>query len=111
GFRTGQGYAGGQMGGGSRGSHERGHGCKRGEPYESRDSFGDRRLYVAGTGTSQRVGRTNRSVFIWSSALRDGNRDAAVPWRKLGSYLQGHSGRNSDLHSTAESGCATQAGR
>ena len=64
------------------GGNERSH-AKRGEPDQSGNSAGDGCLHVAGTGTSQGIGRAHRSVFVWGRALRDGNRRHALSRGKL----------------------------
>ena len=65
---------------------------ERGEPDESGNRLGDSGLYVAGTGTSQRIGRPHRSVFIRGGALRDGNRRNALSRGKFRRNLLRHSG-------------------
>ena len=52
-----------------------------------------------------------RLVLLRRGAVRDGNRDAAVPWREFGSDLQSHSGRDSHVRRAAESRRAGQTGR
>jgi len=42
-----------------------------------------RRLYVAGAGAGERTGYAERSVLLRRCALRDGNRDVALPWREF----------------------------
>jgi len=59
---------------------------------ESGGNAGYGRLHVTGTSPCQRVGPTNRLVFIWWRPLRDGDRCAAIPWRKFWGGLQRHSG-------------------
>ena len=74
-------------------------------------ALGDRFLHVAGTGTSQRVGRPHGSVFIWGSALRDGNRRNALSRGKLRRDLSRHSGTRSGSSGAIESRPSAQAGR
>ena len=64
-------------------NHERRHGRSRGKPDQSRNSLGHGGLHVAGTGTSQGIGRPHRSVFIRGRALRDGDRRHALSRRKF----------------------------
>ena len=52
----------------------------------------NRRLHVAGASPRQGTGRTNGFVLIWRGALRDGDRDAAVSWRKHRSDFRCHPG-------------------
>ena len=36
---------------------------------------------------------SDRPIFLWCRALRDGDGHVALPWREFGSHLQRHSGR------------------
>ena len=69
---------------------------ERRAPDQSRLYARHGRLHVAGAGPSQGTGRPHRFVFLRRGALRDGDRHAAVPWRKLRSDLQGDSGSDTD---------------
>ena len=56
-----------------------------------------------GTSPRQGTGCPHRPVLLWSCAVRNGDRGVAIPWRKLGSHLQSHSGRGSRSCRAAQS--------
>ena len=63
----------------------------RGTSDESRQCARHRRLHVAGASAGQGIGCSHRFVLIRGSALRDGDRHVAVPWREYGRDLRLHS--------------------
>src|SRR5438128_3705576 len=60
------------------------------KPDQSRRRHRNGSLYVTRAGAGQRAGRTHGSVFLRRSALRDGNRNSAVPGRHVGCDLRFH---------------------
>ena len=46
-----------------------------------RRSHGNRRLHVSGTSARREIGRADGSVFIWFSALRNGDGEKRIRWR------------------------------
>jgi serine/threonine protein kinase len=72
---------------------------------------GHGRLHVAGTGEGQGTRSAHRSVFFRRGALRDGHRNAAIPWRNVCSHFSSYPRSHSGLPGPLESRPSPEAGR
>src|SRR5712692_252660 len=108
GLRTGQGDGANRVGcaGGWVGNADYG----RATSDQSGDGVGHGGVYVAGAGQGQGTGSAQRSILVWSGAVRDGDGDIAVPGRHVGGDFQRDSGAGAHVSNSTESGCSLRAG-
>jgi hypothetical protein len=70
---------------------------------QSGNCAGNHLLYVTGASSRQGTGCADGLVFLRRGSVRNGDRHIAVSGREFRSNLQGNSGRDANVRSTAES--------